>query len=381
MNDRKRLRCDSRRISRKKSKFPLAALGRRALKAINAIREIPFTRSVDRGSRGAPTAVLVGLLVLLVIGPTACGGSSPGPPEKVTIGISATSLLASLIHIADEKGMFLAEGVDVEIKGYATGKAALEALFEGDVDMATVADTPIVTNSFKRDDFSVVATIVDSALDHKVLARRDRNIATPGDLVGKRVATTIGTSAHFFLTTLLVRNGLDISDIEITNLKPGEMVGAITSGDVDAIATWEPNILKSQQLLGENGVVLLGLTRYEATFSLVTFNEFIENNSDLLVKVVTGLVKAEEFSSTNREESIDIMASRLEVDRADIVSLWQDYRFRVSMSQTFLLTLDDVARWLILNNLTDKAEVPNFLDYVYVDALDEVKTEAVTIIR
>jgi len=46
-----------------------------------------------------------------------------------------------------------------------------------------------------------------------------------------------------------------------------------------------------------------------------------------------------------------------------------------------LITMRDQSRWAIKNNLTDATEVPNYLDYIYLDALEEVKPEAVGIIH
>ena len=43
--------------------------------------------------------------------------------------------------------------------------------------------------------------------------------------------------------------------------------------------------------------------------------------------------------------------------------------------------MEDEARWRIENNMTAATEIPSYLDYVYLDALEEVKPEAVTIIR
>ncbi len=63
--------------------------------------------------------------------------------------------------------------------------------------MGTVAATPIVAIRFERNDFAVFLTIVDSAQHAKAIARKDRDINIPQDLVGKKVATTIGTTAHF----------------------------------------------------------------------------------------------------------------------------------------------------------------------------------------
>jgi len=328
--------------------------------------------------------ILTTVVMVVTTGMTAgCTGTEKpaGPLEKVTIGISSTSLLASLVHIAEETGYFLEEGIDVELKGYPTGKAALAATLSGEVDMGTVADTPVVSNSFERKDFAVFLTILDSAQHSKALARKDRDINIPQDLVGKKVATTIGTTGHFFMASFLTLNGIDVSDVELIDMKPGEMVEAIANGDVDAICTWEPNLLNAIKSLGDNAIILSSEVGYEATFNLATMNDYIENNPELIRNVIKALAKAEEFANNNREESIDIIASRLETNREDIDKLWDDYEFKLSLSQSLIITLEDMARWSIQENLTDKAEIPNYLDYIYMDALEEAKPEAVGIIH
>ncbi len=40
-----------------------------------------------------------------------------GSLTKVTLGISATSLLPSLVHVAVEKGYFREQGIDIEVIG------------------------------------------------------------------------------------------------------------------------------------------------------------------------------------------------------------------------------------------------------------------------
>jgi len=259
-----------------------------------------------------------------------------GPIEKVSIGISATSLLPSLVPIAKEKGYFLEEGIDMEIKDYSTGKDALEATFKGEVDMCTVADTPIVSNSFKRNDFTVFGTILQGAEHTKCLARKDRNISTPQDIIGKKVATTIGTSAHYFMAVFFILNELDLEDVEIVNLKPTETVKAIVDGDVDVIFTWEPNIYHAVKSLGENAVILPSNIGYLTTFNLVSKNDFVKNNQELLKRILKALIKAEKFVKGNRKESIDIISAYLKIDREIIDKLWDIYDFRVSLAQSFL---------------------------------------------
>ncbi|GBE05826.1 MAG TPA: transporter substrate-binding domain-containing protein [Nitrospirae bacterium] len=325
---------------------------------------------------------MIAVAVLLIGGCERFGGQKPGKQiDKVTLGVSATSLLPSMVHIAKAKGYFLEQGIDMEIMGYPTGKHALAAVLKKEVNIGTVADTPIVFNSFVRDDFSAFATIVDSARHAKALARKDRNIETPQDLTGKKIATTRGTTAHFFMDVFFVFNGMDPSAIEVYDLKPKEMVRAIVNGDVDSIFAWEPNISKAQNILGDNAVFLPANVGYMATFNLVSKNDFIENNPELIKRVLRALSKAEKFIKENRDESVDIIAQHLNADHGKINTLWDMYEFRLSLSQSLLITMEDEARWAIKNNLTDKTEVPNYLDFIYIDALEEVRPEAVSIIH
>jgi NitT/TauT family transport system substrate-binding protein len=46
-----------------------------------------------------------------------------------------------------------------------------------------------------------------------------------------------------------------------------------------------------------------------------------------------------------------------------------------------LILFEDQARWRIKEGLSDATEVPNYLDYIYLDALEKVKPEAVGIMR
>ena len=325
---------------------------------------------------------IVSLVFLLSIGCDRFEAQKPkGEIRKVTLGLSATSLLPALVHIASKKGYFQEEGIDLEIEGYPTGKDALEATLAGEVDIGTVADVPLVLNSFERNDFNIFATIVDSANHVKILGRKDRGINNLQDLLGKKIATTIGTTAHFFMDEVFVFGDMDYTDIELINRRPKEMTEAIVEGEVDAIFTWEPNITNAKKALGENGVVLSNDVGYRATFNLVAMKSFINAAPEVISGVLRGLIKAEDFMLENREESIDIVASYLKTKPTLIASLSNQYIFRVSLSQAFLYILENEARWAVENKLTEITDIPNYLDYLYIDSLDEIKPSAVSIIH
>ena len=305
-------------------------------------------------------AIVLGMAGYLLQGQKQPQGS-PEPFTKASIGISATSFLPSLVRIAKENGYFQQEGVEVEVKGFPTGKMALNAMFSGEVDLGTVAGPPIALASFERDDFVVLGTIVDSAEHSRGLARKDRNITTLSDLAGKKVATTIGTTAHYFMTTALLTSDVSVSEIEMVNMKPKQMVSAITDGTVDAIFAWEPNISDAQKMLGDNALLFPFKGGYAATFNLVSKIDLLENDRGLIKKLLIALKNAEEFVAENREESIKMISSQINTDKKILDNLWDKYTFRLTLRQSLLLMLEDQAKWLIETKFINKKKIPNCL--------------------
>ena len=303
-----------------------------------------------------------------------------GNREPVTIGIAAETLSAPLI-IAKEKGYFADEGLDVTITEYPFGKIALEAMFSGEVHLATVAETPIVMNSFKRDDFSVIAMFVYNYDDSKIVVRKDRGIKNAADLKGKKVGTTFGTSAQFFLDSYLNHNGYARSDVKTVNISQKNLPAALKSGEVDAIAVFEPYGHEAMKLLQDKAMRLPRAEIFRETFNLVAMKEFQKKYPEALAKILKALDKAVTFIKNNKEASITVLVQRLNMDKIYLYDTWDDYVFELSLDQTLLINFEDVAHWALKNRLTDRTDMPNYLDFIYFDGLQSVKPEAVRMIR
>jgi NitT/TauT family transport system substrate-binding protein len=61
--------------------------------------------------------------------------------------------------------------------------------------------------------------------------------------------------------------------------------------------------------------------------------------------------------------------------------IWPRYQFALSLEQSLITAMEDEARWMINNNLTGEKQIPDFVNYIYIDGLKTVKPEAVNIIR
>jgi len=304
-----------------------------------------------------------------------------GPVEKVRLGLAKKPTTA-LFFIAEDQGYFRDVGLEVEVKDYPSGKRALvDGLFAGEVDVINTAGVPVVFNSSKRDDFSIFATTVVTDSWQRIIARKDRGIVNPRDIKGKKVATQKASAVHFFLHLFLINNGLSESDIELSFKKAEKLPEALASGEIDAFSMREPFIGQAKKLLGDNAVIFSEKGIFLSTDNAVAFNGFIEKNPGIIKKILRALIKAEEFVKKNNEQAKKIVTERIKADPIEMEEIWVVMVFDVSLRQSLILTLEDQARWAIENNLTDATEVPNYLDYIYTDALEAVKPDAMTIIK
>ena len=267
------------------------------------------------------------------------------------------------------------------MKEYASGKLAARSMLDGEIDISTVADMPVVFNSFVREDFYIVATFTANYSFGKIIARKDKGIKTAADLIGKKVGINPGTSSHFYLGVFLIHNQISISEVELFNIKTVDLPAALKSNEVDAISVWEPYDQVARQLLQSNAIELPASEIYRATFNFAVLKSFARDNPETIKKFLKAIDRTAIFMQNNREESQVIIAERFELEKEIVDMHWDDYVFGVSLAQSLLITWDDIARWAINNKLTDKKTIPNYLDYIYMDALDAIKPESITIIR
>jgi ABC-type nitrate/sulfonate/bicarbonate transport system substrate-binding protein len=284
-----------------------------------------------------------------------------------------------LPYIAQEQGFFENNGLDVEIKNYDSGKLAADALIAGDADISTSADAVLVSNSFEHEDLRVMGTVAIANVVG-LIARKDRGINEPTDLAGKKIGVTRGSNGEFSLGVFLILNGLTLEDIEIVDLKPNEIVGALVSGEIDAGFTWEPNLYNAEIQLEDNALIIKENIP-EFYFVLLSKKVWIDSNPEVAKRFVKALVQAESYVSLNKEEAKQFMKNKFAYEQSYADLAWEEHEFVVELSQSLLLKFEDVAIWRIENKLTEATEVPNYLDYIYTDALEEVNPKKVTILK
>ncbi|MBK7421780.1 MAG: ABC transporter substrate-binding protein [Propionivibrio sp.] len=305
---------------------------------------------------------------------------APGPPEKLVLGV-AEVLLVIPVLVAEEQGFLRDAGLDVTTRHFPSGKAALDALFRGEVEVATVAETPIVLASFKRRDFVLVGSFLTTDAGAFSLAHPASGIQAVTDLRGRRVGVVAGTIAEYCLHVLLSDHGLSEADIDKVPLAGPQMAAALFDRHVDAIAAFEPFLSQAQKALGNAARVLLDRDRCSSTTGYFTSRDFPRQRQEALVRLLRGTGQGIDWMRSHRQEATALVARRLDIAPADLEAHWDDYRFALELSQSYLVALEDQAQWAMRSGLAPGAAMPNYLDFIDFTALEAVKPKAINVIH
>ncbi|MFC1753967.1 ABC transporter substrate-binding protein [Thermoproteota archaeon] len=299
--------------------------------------------------------------------------------SKISLAIN-TFPNSALVHIAQEKGYFIQEGLDVKYHAFPTGKIALDAMIGGGADIATTADVPIALAGLAEQKISVIATIEYSNDNIQVVARSDRGITSPADLKGKKISTTKGGGPLFFTHKFLEKYDIDLSDIELVYLTPHEMLTALIRGDIDALIVFEPFPYMARKELGaENTIVFIGQELYGETWNIVVRKDFESENPQKVKSFLKALSKADTFLKENPQESLNIVAEYSETDTETLSEMMKRQTYGLVLNELLTDYLYQEAEWAIRQGLTSKKNIPDYDSMINRDFLNEINPEGVTI--
>jgi NitT/TauT family transport system substrate-binding protein len=334
-----------------------------------------------RTARFRPNGTIPAMLLVAVLTLGGCSpGDDPGREKPITIGMEATAV-NTLIYIAQNRNYFADNGLKVVINdSFPSGAAATERMLAGEADLSTTAELTVVRSAFAGKKTRILGSI-DMFMHMRLISRKDLGIAKITDLAGKRIGVPIKTAADFKLGRFLDLNGIDRSAITIVDVQAPQAVESLVKGSVDAIVTWQPNVMDIEDRLGDKAAVWEVQSGQPMFCVLATSEKWAADNPDQRDRLMKSLLQAEDYLIKNDEQARDIVQKRLGYDDRYIRTIWPEHQFSLRLDQSLILAMEDQARWMIENRVTTEQNVPDFLDYVHADGLEAVKPQAVSIIR
>ena len=170
---------------------------------------------------------------------------------KVSIAVGGKASFYYLpLSIAEFKGFYKAEGLDVEISDFAGGSRALAAVVGGSADVVSGAYEHTINLQQKGQMFQ--AFVLQGRAPQMAIGVSSKTMAgykSVADLKGKKIGVSApGSSTNMMASFMLANAGLKASDVSFVGVGTGAgAVTALRSGQIDAISNVEPVMTMLQQ--------------------------------------------------------------------------------------------------------------------------------------
>jgi NitT/TauT family transport system substrate-binding protein len=318
-------------------------------------------------------------LVATLFSSVSCQKGYSGPVESVSLGVQSDQT-ATEVYVAQEKGFFTQNGLNVTVTNYETGLAAVNALQAGEIELAGAAEFALARKALDHQAISTIA-VANKIESFELVGRRDRGIKSVNDLQGKRIGLPLRTVAEFYLSRFLELHGVSLDTVALIDMLPSQLPEALGDGTIDAFVFIQPIVNVAEKEQGTNAI------SWEIQSSQVVFGMFIGNNDwitahgDIVMRFLEAIEQANEYIAKHPDEAKTILKTRFNYTDEFLELVWPQNDFSLSLDQSLIAAMEDEARWMISNNMTSERRVPLFNEYICEDALKAIEPEGVNIIR
>lgn len=200
---------------------------------------------------------VVGMLAAATLG-TACsyvaGPAAPASVEKPDLIVAAVPSLDSAgLYIAEQRGLFAAEGLHVTIVPAISSSTVIADQLAGKYD-ATLGAYPgyILADALRRADLRILAAASNMAPGgFEVMVPAGSPIHSVADLRGKRVGVNaLNNIATLLISSLLTNNGVSPADVTFVPIPFPKMAAALKTREVDSAWLVEPYITAAEESVG-----------------------------------------------------------------------------------------------------------------------------------
>jgi NitT/TauT family transport system substrate-binding protein len=297
-----------------------------------------------------------------------------------SLRIAAARAPVSLpLYVAQQRGFFADEHLDVIITDCVGGTRCLRQVLEDKADLATTSEMPVVLQGFVHADIAIVATVAHATDNLKLIARKASGVTRGDQLGGRRVGVIAGTAAQYLLEIALFDVGVDPRRVTMVPLQAEDAVQALRTGRIDAVAVWEPYGYAA--LHGPDAVGLrlpLG-GAYIESYNLVGRRAVLTRRDDAMARLLRAIERAEGFIVAEPAAAQAILREQLKLDQNFVDWVWRGLTFRLSLDQSLLSTMEGEVRWAQREGHVAEGARPNVLTLVHPGPLRAVKASAVGI--
>jgi NitT/TauT family transport system substrate-binding protein len=277
-------------------------------------------------SHATPKNIIGALLAATTaLSMTACGGGSgtSGAADN-TMTVSYSQVVADELPlwIADEAGLFKAQGLDVTLTSLSSSDG-FPALISGQTQLASIGASEMVSGAASGAQVSYLATLTP-VFPYELFAKVD----DPQQLKGKRIGVT-STSGSLYIATLeaLKQVGLSPSDVQLTPLGSVTNVNnALVAGTIDAALSHPPATTQIEAAGFHSLVDLAKRNIPTSNVGIAATNDYMNGHGDQIRRFMTALQQAIKREKSDEAYASSVLSKHLNVtDPQALHETWQYY--------------------------------------------------------
>lgn len=244
----------------------------------------------------------------------------------------------------------LEHGSVMSLWGQSSDLASLDSA--GQSDLATNSETQALRGSVAHPDLRFIFTVAECP--YRIVARRSAGIEKLADLRGKRVGTQLESSADFFLGRMLESSGLAADAVTRVHFmahteKPISLLPeALRSGEIDAVALWEPQVQRAKLALGDDAIEFRDPAVYTEKFNLCTTQANLDDSTlrPRIVAFVRALAEAAQRLQENPQRGWRLVAQAAKLDVDLVAAAWPHLTYPGTLAPDLLEVFERQEPWL-----------------------------------
>jgi sulfonate transport system substrate-binding protein len=217
----------------------------------------------------------------------------------------------------------------------------------GGADLGTNAETQALRQSADHPNLRILCTVTETF--YRVVARRSAGITQLSDLRGKRVGTVTNTSAHYYLDKMLRTVGSSAADVSVVSVVPlSRMAAMLMGGQVDAVASWEPEPQNAMDALGSDAIEFQDRAVYREIVNLHTTSERLADPEKRrgMVAFVKALIAAADAFQNRPDEVLPLVSDAIGYPEPLLKKVWHLERFPGRLVADLLDVLEQEEPWV-----------------------------------
>ncbi len=246
----------------------------------------------------------------------ACHSPAPTKIKRSPLKVEFGSFVGEYPGIiAQEKGFFKAQGVDVELI-YKQYTQLEQANFNaGKYDGISLALGSFIILSATNPDIQGVMLIDESTGADVIVAQSQ--IKTVADLKGKKLGANLGGFSEVFVTEMLKTAKLTSDDVKLVKLEALEIPQGLKNNVIQAGHTWQPHLSEAIKLGGQ--ILFTSKQTPGLILDMIVFrNETIRDRPGDIRAFVRGWLQAVTYWKANVQEGNTIISKVLKIPRNTI---------------------------------------------------------------